>query len=196
MLKRFSNREKALLVVLALAAVWVLWYLSKQDDATGGGGGKEGEEAALALQAPVVRMDLLAGLAEDYDIRGRDLFQYSKRPPTQAELDRARRQQELVEKKRDEAKAAREARANRPPPTPTPTGPRPPRMTFDYLGKVGPKDDLHAVFVDGDDIMIARVGETVRKDFKVLEIDFQSVVMGYTDPRFDSRTETLTMSNK
>jgi hypothetical protein len=198
MLKRLSTRERVLLVVLVLAAVLVLWYLTGRDG-PGGGGGQEGQgEQAAAERAPMVRMDLLAGLSEAFDVGGRDLFKYSKRPPTAAELAAMNRQREEAIEARKKAAEARKKAANRPKPPPEPrdTRPRTPRITFQYLGNIGPKDDRIAVFADGDEIMVARVGEVVRKEFKVVEIDYQSVVMGFTRPEFADRTESLTMANK
>ena len=51
-----------------------------------------------------------------------------------------------------------------------------------------------AVFEEGEQLILARVGETVQNQFRVREIEYETVVMGYTDPRFEKLSETLNQS--
>jgi hypothetical protein len=142
---------------------------------------------------------------DDYDRNGRDLFQYSKRPPTAEELEAERlrreaalRAQEEAARKRRQADAARaEAAANRPPPPPPrPVEKQPPRIPFQYIGYLGPKDDRIAVFQEGEDLLLAKRGEALQDLFTVVDIRYESVVMGFTDPEFESRTRELPMKSK
>jgi hypothetical protein len=199
--KKVSTREIVLAVVLVAAGIWYIWYLT--GSSMPGSGPGEGADALKAFDtgdAPRVRMDLLAGLAEPYDQEGRDLFKYSKRPPTAAELEAERRRLEAERLAREAAlkkqREARTARQNKPRPAapPRPSGPRPPRISFKYIGYLGPKDDRIAVFEQGEELILARVGETVQDQFRVREIEYETVVIGYTDSRFEKLSETLNQS--
>ena len=198
---KVSKREIALALILVAAGIWYVWYLTGSGMA-GSEAGAAGDALAAfdADDAPRVRMDLLAGVAEPYDQNGRDLFKYSKRPPTAAELEAERRRLEAERLAREAAlNKQRKARQNRqavqrPAPPPRPSGPRAPRITFKYIGYLGPKDDRIAVFEQGEQLILARVGETVQNQFRVREIEYETVVMGYTDPRFEKLSETLNQS--
>ncbi len=184
-----SPREIFLGVVLGIAVIWALWFLTKGDaDRFGADGADENNQETVSTSAPRIRMDLLTTQTDSYDPKGRDLFKYAHRPPTQAELD---------------ASAARKvAAARKPPPQPVrkpPTvrtpprspAPRPPRITFEYIGRIGPRGDHMAVFADGEDLILARIGEEVLEQFRVVDIEYETVVMGYTDERFNKLTKTL-----
>lgn len=188
--RKASNREIVLGVILGIAVIWALWFLTGGGaDGLADGEGQNQDESLLSGDAPRIRMDLLAGLAEPYNPKGRDLFKYAQRPPSQAELDAAAARK--VERVMKQA-----PKVDRPPPVvkrppPKPTGPVPPRVTFKYIARIGPQADPMAVFEDGDELILARVGEVVLKKFKVVEIEYETVVMGYTDERFEKLTKTL-----
>jgi hypothetical protein len=200
---KVSTREIVLVVILLAAGIWYVWYLTGRGL---DGGAKDAAAGALgafeAGDAPRVRIDLLAGLAEPYDQNGRDLFKYSKRPPTAAELEAERLRLEAERRAREEAlRKQREARNQRqqqskprPVTPPKPAGPRPPRISFKYIGYLGPKDDRIAVFEQSGELMLARVGETVQDQFRVKDIDYETVVVGYTDPKFEKLSQTLNQS--
>jgi hypothetical protein len=195
-----SRREVRLLV--GLGVVVVVWFLMR-----GGPTFQRGEAAAEADQlaamadAPTVRMDLLEPRDAEFDQAGRDLFKYGKKPLTAEELARLaaqrRAQEERVEQQRKAAEERR-AQAQRPPPQPArrPAGPSLPRIDLTYLGYLGPKDDRIAVFEDGDQVVLARTGEVVKDDFRVVEIQYESVVMGYTRPDLENKTQTLKMARR
>jgi len=205
-MRKLTRRETVLLSAVALAALIYLGYVSERTMSSRSAeliGAEIGE--LLADTAPVVPMDLLAHGGEDYDRNGRDLFKYSKRPPTAEELEaeRLRREAELrarreaEERRRAAAEAAREAAANRPPPPPpTPAEKQPPRIPFQYIGYLGPKNDRIAVFQEGEELLLARTGEPLQDLFRVVDIRYESVVMGFTDPEFESRTRELPMKGK
>jgi hypothetical protein len=196
--RKVSTREMFLAAILIGVLVWTIWYLTGKAMEGAGAGASESSTVAFRKgDAPQVRIDLLAGAAEPYDQNGRDLFKYSKRPPTAEELEAERRRLEAERLAREEAlRRQREARANRentgPKQTPPrPPGPRPPKITFQYIGYLGPKDDRIAVFENGEELLLARVGEKLQEKFELREIDYESVVIGYTDPRFEKQTKTL-----
>ena len=205
-MRKLTRRESMLLGGVAIAAIAYLAYVSERAMSSRSAelaGADVGE--LLADTAPVVPMGLLASAVEDYDRNGRDLFKYSKRPPTAEELEaeRLRRlaalkaQEEAARKRREADEARQEAAANRPPPPPPrPAEKQPPRIPFQYIGYLGPKDDRIAVFQEGQDLLLAKRGEPLQDLFTVVDIRYESVVMGFTDPEFESRTRELPMKGK
>jgi hypothetical protein len=205
-MRKLTRRESILLGAVALAAIAYLSYVSERAMSSRSAelaGAEVGD--LLADTAPVVPMGLLASAVDDYDRAGRDLFKYSKRPPTAEELEaeRLRRlaalkaQEEAARKRRQADEARQEAAANRPPPPPSrPVEKQPPRIPFQYIGYLGPKNDRIAVFQEGEDLLLARRGEPLQDLFTVVDIRYESVVMGFTDPEFESRTRELPMKGK
>jgi len=205
-MRKLTRRESILLGAVALAAIAYLAYVSERAMSSRSAelaGAEVGE--LLADTAPVVPMGLLASAVDDYDRNGRDLFKYSKRPPTAEELEaeRLRRlaalkaQEEAARKRRQADEARQEAAANRPPPPPPrAVEKQPPRIPFQYIGYLGPKNDRIAVFQEGEDLLLARRGEPLQDLFTVVDIRYESVVMGFTDPEFESRTRELPMKGK
>jgi hypothetical protein len=208
MARKFSSREGVLMGALAVAAVAYFWMTSRTP-----GGVAAGKKAVPArkgkvesVRAPVVRMDLLTAKNETYDDRGRDLFKYSQRPPSATEVRRlreeaARRQKEMeeaakaaaeeAERRQKEAQERAKEMALHPPPPPPPT---PPQITLRYLGYLGPKDGRIAVFEDGNEMLVARKGEIVKEQFRVLDVKWDTVVMGYVKPEFKGMSQELAMT--
>ncbi len=187
-----SGREIFLMVLLGAAVIWALWYLARDKPVGAPGAGSDDEKPAwLSDDAPRVRMDLLAGQAEPYDPNGRDLFKYARRPSTRAEL-------QALKKKPVVKKPPPKPSVRRPPvvrKSPKPAGPVPPRIPFTYIGRLGTMNDRIAVFEEGEEIHLARQGEMVGKDFRVVDIDYETVVIGYTDPKFEKLTKTLNQTD-
>lgn len=197
MARKLSRREIAFVSLLGVAGVIYLLY--SDGGVLKGPSGDPGliDDDKPSDAAPVVRMDLLQASLGEYGEDGRDLFKYQKRPPTQAELDAMKKQQDLANQRR---KAAAEQRAaKKPTPTPQrnrPTGPRLPRVTFEYVGYIGPKDDRIAVFEEGQALILGRAGEVIQDDFRVVEIQYDTVIIGFTDPKFEDKTQTLRMAKR
>lgn len=214
MARKLSTREATLLAVLGLAAAVALYVAMGAKDTPGGSlrakaldaGKKQGETAQD--KPPVVHTELLAVGIESFDPSGRDLFKYAPRPPSPREIRRAReeaerrrRDAEIAAKRAAEDEARRrveeEARARElalhplPPPPPTP-----PSVTFRYLGYLGPKDAKVAIFEDGKDLLLARKGEIVKEQFRVVEIKWETVVVGFVKPEFKGQTRELAMMRK
>ncbi|MBZ5640621.1 MAG: hypothetical protein LAO51_17935 [Acidobacteriia bacterium] len=210
MARKLSAREGVLLGVLAAAGIGYMWLTSGPDQAGRAGtardaGAKKGNISAQ--RPPVVRMDLLTAKTEKYDDQGRDLFKYSQRPPSAAEIRRlreeaARRQKEMEEANKRAAEEAalrlQEAQAKakeavlhpQPPPPPTP-----PSIDLRYLGYLGPKDNRIAVFEDGKDLLVARKGEVVKGLFRVVDVKWETVVMGFVQPEFKGQTQEIAMTH-
>jgi hypothetical protein len=66
-----------------------------------------------------------------------------------------------------------------PAPPPKPAEPPPPPINLKYYGYSSARGDnrKHAFFLDGDDILVAAEGETVKKRYRVVRIGVNSVVM-------------------
>ena len=85
-------------------------------------------------------------------------------------------------------------RANTAPPKPR--APTPPKITFKYLGLLGPKNDKIAVFETGseeEDPVLIRVGEVIEKKFRLLGFQYEAVLIGYVDERFKDQNTELEM---
>jgi hypothetical protein len=74
-----------------------------------------------------------------------------------------------------------------PPPTPCPyieesTGkclPKPPNFTMTYMGWLGPDRLPVAVFKNGEEIVVAALGETIQGKFILRKVDAQGVTIGF-----------------
>ena len=137
---------------------------------------------------PTLRLDLLAKVQNvKLDGGQRNLFQFGKLEPV-AELKGP--EPKIVPK--------REAMGPRPaPPPPPPPGsvplPPPPPITMKYYGLATKRIDgkTTAFFLDGEDILLATEGMTVKKRYKVVRINSESVVLEDTDVK---RQQTLKIS--
>lgn len=161
------------------------------------------------IPAPMVRMDLVDQEAEPFDPNGRDLFKYAQRPPSarelarmRAEAERARKEAEALAKRqaeeaaqRAEAERARQIEVAKLPPPPPPK-PQPPTIAFKYIGYLGPKNARIAVFDDAGEMLLARKGETIREQFRVVDIKYDTVVMGFTNTQFQKDTRELPLTGK
>jgi hypothetical protein len=152
---------------------------------------------------------LLIGVNRPDSDADRNLFQYGERrpppppPPTPAELEAQRRAAEAAlaaqeaqlraqkeqERLAEEARmlAEQQARENPPPdqppqPPPPPPKPAPPAINFRLMGMMGPPDRKLGVFLDGDKVMMARQGDVLLGQFKVLSIGVEAAEIGYVDP--------------
>lgn len=207
MARTLSGREKRLLGTLGAITALFVWWQWSGDSAVAPQGPAAGGATDVAFDDPPrVRMDLLAREAEVYDGKGRDLFKYSPRPPSPSELRRLRAEAEAARRaeeearKRAEEEAARRAEedarrqaeiARNPPPPPKP---QPPAITFRYIGNFGPKEQRIVAFDDGKGVFVARVGEVVREQFRVVDVKHNTVVIGYTRPEFQSQVKELPLS--
>jgi len=158
--------------------------------------------------------DIRAGSGVDQQGNGRNLFEYGKPPvkaPTPEELaaiEEARRKREeeerlrreeaerlrqlaLEKQQRDAAEAAR--RISEPVVPPPPPKAIPPSINLKYIGMVGEPDDKIAIFLDGAQFLMAREGETVKEDFRIEKISYDTLQMGFTDPRFEGETRLMPM---
>jgi hypothetical protein len=198
MARALKPSEIALVVGLSAAFGFWLWRSWQPAGPPAGSSAQRAEaKDAMALdKVPVVHMDQLEKSLVNYDAAGRDLFRYAPRPPSWADVKRMRAEAAAARKAQLEAErlarikaeadairaaeAAAFALAHPAPPQP----PMPPAVTFQFIGFIGPPSSRIAAFQQNDEIFLAKTGDVVKKDFKVQEIRYESVILAYTDPKF------------
>ena len=109
--------------------------------------------------------------------------------------DLAKAQRAAEEKARLEALARAEEERKRqeflaqnPPP---PMAPQPPPISFRFLGFVGPPTGRIAAFEENNTTFVAASGEIVKKEFRIDEIKYESVVISYVNPLFKGQVREL-----
>ena len=181
-MRKLSSREFTLLGLLGLVGTALLFFTPQGGIGPASGGGTA--EDLKFGEPPLVRLERLAGHNDAYDPQGRNLFQYYTPPPPQVAQVQA---------------PPPPPRPVLPPPPPQPVinpsvvvgKPTPPPINLAYLGFLGPKNNKIAVFEDGQDLVLARRGEVVKQQFKVVDFGYETVVMGYVDERFKTETQEL-----
>ena len=83
----------------------------------------------------------------------------------------------------------------KPPPPPLPVAPPPPPIALKYYGFSSPPGagGKTAFFLDGEDILVAKEGETVKRRYRVVRIGVNSVVMEDTDSK---RQQTIPLAEE
>jgi hypothetical protein len=153
-----------------------------------------------------------------YDPTQRNIFRFGNLPPpppSPEELARIEAAKQAAEQARQaaiqaeldaqkNAAAAAEAAKNQPPidpatglpvgmEPPPPPKPMPPAITLRYSGYLGSEHDKMAVLYSGEDMLLARSGDVVEKQFKILDIGYDWVKIGYVDPQFADQYQKLRM---
>lgn len=218
MLTLLKERKKEIILGALLVAIgFVLWQnLVGVPEGPGGaapiGGGPRIDLAGIKM--PQVDWAALSAPRPAYDPSGRNIFQFGVIPPPpppvltpqeKAAIEAARlkaeeerkRQEDLLKQQQEAAaaqvKAQQAFQASQPPPPPP--KPQPPPINYKFIGYVGPSENKIAVLHDGTDLIFVRQGEKIGGQFKILEIGYESIKFGYTDPRFRGETTTLPMSS-
>ena len=138
---------------------------------------------------PTLRLDLLAKVqGVKLDGGQRNLFQFGK-----AELvaGLAGNEPKIVPKVKE--RMGPPAAPPPPPPPGPPVVPPPPPITMKYYGLAAKRIDgkKTAFFLDGEEIILANEGMTVKKRYKIVRINAESVVIEDTDVK---REQTLKIS--
>jgi len=180
-MRKLSPRELSMLGLLGVVGASLFYFAPERGLGPSGGGGF-GEDLQFG-EAPVVRLDRLAGHTDGYDAEGRNLFQYYTPPPPVQHTPPPR------------PPPRPQVAPPAPPPVLNPSvvigKPTPPPIHLSYLGFLGPKDNKIAVFEDGQELVLARRGEVVKQQFRVVDFGYETVVMGYVDERFKNETQEL-----
>jgi hypothetical protein len=212
MARKLTRREIYLLAAVGVAALvflWRSWSSEEEPHPVVLAAGKRGDPRRdLALgKVPVVHMDLLDKAVVQYDPDGRDLFKYSVRPPSWAQVKQmreaaaaaAKAQKEaeerarLAELQRQKEEAERQVYLAAHPQPPPP--PQPPTIPFKFLGFVGPPNGRIAALAENDNTFVAKAGEIVKNDFRIDEVRYESVVISYVDPRFKGQVRELPLQS-
>jgi hypothetical protein len=125
---------------------------------------------------PTLRLDLLAKLKTvNADAGTRSLFEIAAAPPSE--------EAKLVKEPGKIAIARRPVGPMPPPPVVVPPEPKAPPIPLKFYGfvnksKVG---DKRAFFLDGEDIVIAGEGDTIKKRYKIVRIGVNSAVVEDTE---------------
>jgi len=122
---------------------------------------------------PTLRLDLLAKVQKaDLAGPGRNVFQFGQAPP-----------KPLPPEPRIALKTKEIAKAEAGPPPPPPGPPPPPPINLRYYGFTSAAGSAArtAFFLDGEDILVAKEGETLKRRYRVVRIGATSVVMEDTE---------------
>ncbi len=210
-------------IVLGVILVAALVYLFLPPAPQAGDLSAQGEDrqtvtgtAASILNGPDVDLALLTQQPGDYDGGGRNLFDYGRivpPPPTEEELARRARLAEEARLRAEEERKLRQEeeealrlaalkrqkelddkRRNAPPPPPRePAKPVAPDFPYKFIGLLGESDSRIAIFVDDQDFILAKEGEDVKEDFRIMRIGYDTLQIGYTDPQFKEESRILQM---
>jgi len=182
-----------------------------------GGPGRGGRPDLATLRLYPVDWAALEAPRPAYDQNGRNIFQFGVIPPppppvlTAAEQEAIRKAQQKAEEERqkqaallaqqqEEARRRAEEEQRRPaslppPPPPPPPKPQPPAISYKFIGYIGPPHQKIAVLHDGVDMVFVKAGEDLPTGIRVLEIGYESIKFGFTDPQFKDESRTLPMSS-
>jgi len=215
-----EKKKEIILGALLVAIAFAVWH--NLGGGAGGPAGPAGPRHSGAvprinlqdIKFAEVNWAALSAPRPVYDPSGRNIFTWGVIPPPPPPVltPQEKAAIEKAQKEAMEAKAAAEAaalkaaeenakkaqeqaviQANTPPPPPPP--PQPPPISYKFIGYFGPSENKIAILNDGTDLIFVRQGEKVGGQFKILEIGYESVKFGYTDPRFKGETTTLPMSS-
>ena len=171
-----------------------------------------------SVKIPAVLLERLSDERVPYDPTQRNIFRFGNLPPpppSPEEVARIEAAKQAAEQARQAAiqaeldrqkQAAEEAeRVKNLPPIdpatglpvgvvpPPPPKPMPPAITLRYSGFLGAEQDKMAVLYSGDDMLLVRAGDVVEKQFRVLDIGYDWVKIGYVDPQFADQYQKLRM---
>jgi hypothetical protein len=187
-MRKLTTREIVLLlVVVGLGVIgWVY-----------GRGGPLGRGALTAVdpgelnygEPPTVELARLSLEPESFEPGARNLFNYYT-PPPPPQPPRPTPKPPVTQPGPPKVQAP--VQRNALPPRPV-EQPKPPRPNFRYIGFMGPKDAKIAVLEQGEEVILAQIGEIVDKQYKVLEFKYEMLVIGYTAERWADETYELPM---
>lgn len=133
---------------------------------------------------PTLRLDLLAKVQQaELSGPGRNVFQFGQAPPKPLPPEPT-------------VKPTKPLTVVAPPPPTAPAGPPPPPpINLRYYGfsSVPGSTTKTAFFLDGEDILVAKEGETLKRRYRVVRIGATSVVMEDTESK---RQQTLPLAEE
>jgi hypothetical protein len=195
------NRQQVLLGLLAVVAVWAIYY----SFGSGGGDGQPGVDRGRGPggdlnDLPIILVRTPGGEPDSFDPRGRNLFAYGQpkrvTPPPSAAKARRPTAPRVTPKAPPKAPVV-----TRVPTTQgAPQRAIPPAINFKFLGYLGPEGALIGIFQlttpDGEEIVLAGEGETLGEKFRVHRIGYEEVEIGYTEEVFENERKVLAMGGR
>ena len=162
-MRRLNARDTYLLVALGVAAI--VGLLALQDDSPGRGRANLtiGRGVSDLGDPPVVRLHSLARPTPAYDSGGRDPFGFKGSHPRPSEIS--------------SSTEGSTASIGLPGPRSSAHGSRK-RSALAYIGYLGPKDDVVAVFTKDTELFVAGIGDVVDGRFELIEFRYDTVVLG------------------
>ena len=134
---------------------------------------------------PTLRLDLLAKLEKvESPGTGRNVFQFGAAPAKVEPLKGP--EPKVIPKPPLETK-------NEPPKPPPPPPPAPITLRYYGFSSAPGNSTKTAFFLDGEDILVAKEGETVKRRYRVVRIGINSVVMEDTESK---RQQTLPLAEE
>lgn len=210
-----SRRQGLLLATLLVAVAVLAWnyrgvILGKR--APRGENGGEKAETVAPLDARLEALNKISPIPIErpategiYD-RQRNLFEYGQSPEAlaaerareeaarRAEIERQEREVQMAKQREVEA-ARRSLEPPRPPPPPPPPQPPPFRYTYvAYIAQLSGAQEYLAALQKREGkttTAVVKVGDVIDEQFVVKKIDFDQVVVSYTDPRFKDQTQSV-----
>lgn len=140
------------------------------------------ERADPASTDPALKLDLLQKLQTvRFNGSGRNLFEFGSAPPTPQEIAASRTPVPKII-----PQAPPSSQASAPPPV-TPAKPKAPPIPLKFYGYIStPKGTARrGFFLDGENIVVASEGETIKSRYKVVRIGLNNVEM--EDTQFSQR---------
>jgi hypothetical protein len=145
------------------------------------------ERPNYATIDPTLKLDLLAKV-QSVEVEGgsRSLFQFSTAPVAAAA-------QSATQVGPIHPVARFIGPQPPPPPVVPPPPPPPPPITLKFYGYSTPRADgqKRAFFLDGDDIFVAAEGDLIKKRYRVIQIQVNSVIMEDTEHKNNRQTLIL-----
>lgn len=138
--------------------------------------GKPGDAVSPDAADPTLRLELLAKVqAVDFEGGERNLFQFGAAPPPKAP------EPKIIPKSPSKQANGGSAVADAKPAAPVKPPPPPIPLKFYGYTSLSAATPKRAFFLDGEDIIVANEGDTVKKRYKVVRIGINSVVMEDTE---------------
>jgi len=186
-MRKLTPREVGLLLLVGALGI-VGWIYGKGGSLGGGATIADDPNALKYGDPPTVELARLSLEPEGYESGSRNLFNYYTPPPPKVERPKPRPRVTTPGPPRTQQPAKQFT-----PPPPVVQQPKPPRPNFRYIGFMGPKDNKIAVLEQGEDVILAQLGEVVEKQYKNLEFKYEMLVIGYTADRWADETHELPM---
>ena len=203
-LRKLNQRELVLAVLAGIIGIVGLFYLFRGE---GGIGISQLEsrftaeearaEVGSQLRVPEIDLAVLEERTDAFE-NERNLFAYGRNQRQQSSAPPPGRTGPASETKTPEEEAAEKEKAKEAEDEKEKTAslPDPPEVSFKFVGFIGPPSEKTVFLTDeeAETNYIGGVGEAVGGQFRILEIGYEYVDIGYTDPMFDGQSKRIILA--